>query len=573
MTAAARRAARGYPWLLPALAVIGVVLLYPIVKVIQYSFTDRTTFLDGSFVGLDNYRDLFGDELFWSAFKNNLILLLSVPLSIAIALAITGVLYRGLRGSRVYELAIFLPFLPAVASIAVIFLYVLSSDGPLNELLRGAGADVLAQAWLTDPGIAIWSVLGVVLWKRIGFTVLLFTARMASIDRTLFDAAAVDGASWARTYWQVAVPQMRSIIQFAAVLGFIEAFSWTFAYIVILTRGGPDRSTFTLEYLLYRFQFDEQLVGLASAVAVVLLLAALAVAAYRIRTARREVFGERARRPPLASDRAADIRAQLPARCRADLPAAALHHGRRFVRARRGLRRRGPAAQPAPDLRQLRRGLERPRLRPDVPQQHAAEPLVGADRHPAGGGSAYGFTRFRFAGRAVLLAATIGMMAIPAIVVVVPLFILMSDLGLVNERSSAILAETGLLLPFAVFLLYSFMRDLPAELFEAADVDGASRWRQFAEIALPLSRPALATTFVVSAIYAWNDLLIPLVLWQTEQLTTLMVGLALLGPSRAGTQSVPLLMAGVTISVLPLLVAVAIARRGLVRGLAEGGDR
>jgi raffinose/stachyose/melibiose transport system permease protein len=188
-------------------------------------------------------------------------------------------------------------------------------------------------------------------------------------------------------------------------------------------------------------------------------------------------------------------------------------------------------------------------------------------------GAAYGFTRFRFAGRAVLLGATIGMMAIPAIVVIVPLFILMSDLGLVDRRSSAILAEAGLLLPFAIFLLYSYMRDLPDELFEAAEVDGASRRRQFVEIALPLSRPALATTLVVSAIYAWNDLLIPLVLWQTEQLTTLMVGLALLGPSRAGTQSVPLLMAGVTISILPLVLAFAIARRGLVRGLVEGGDR
>lgn len=287
---AARRAARGYPWLIPALAVIGLVLAYPVVKVVQYSFTDRTTFLDGSFVGLDNYGDLLGDELFWRSLKNNLILLLSVPLSIAIALLITAVLYRGLKGARIYELLIFVPFLPAVASLAVIFLYVLGNDGPLNELLRGIGADGLARAWLTDPDIAIWSVLGVVLWKRIGFTVLLLMARMASIDRTLFDAAAVDGASWARTFWQVAVPQLRSIIQFAAVLGFIEAFSWTFAYIVILTRGGPDRATFTLEYLLYRLQFDEQLVGLASAVAVFLLLAALAVAAYRIRLARKEAF-------------------------------------------------------------------------------------------------------------------------------------------------------------------------------------------------------------------------------------------------------------------------------------------
>ncbi|HEX2071240.1 MAG TPA: sugar ABC transporter permease [Thermoleophilaceae bacterium] len=284
------RAARAYPWLAPAVGLVGFVLAFPVVKVVQYSFTDRTTFLDGSFVGLDNYGQLLGDELFWRSLRNNLILLLSVPLSILIALAVTGVLYRGLRGSRVYELLIFVPFLPAVASIAVIFLYVLGNEGPLNELLRGVGADGLAHSWLTESSTAIWAVLGVVLWKRIGFTVLLFMARMASVDRSLFDAAAVDGASWARTYWQVAVPQMRSIVGFAAVLGFIEAFSWTFAYVVILTRGGPDRSSFTLEYLLYRLQFDDQLVGLASAVAVFLLLGALAVAAYRIRLARREAF-------------------------------------------------------------------------------------------------------------------------------------------------------------------------------------------------------------------------------------------------------------------------------------------
>lgn len=188
-------------------------------------------------------------------------------------------------------------------------------------------------------------------------------------------------------------------------------------------------------------------------------------------------------------------------------------------------------------------------------------------------GAAYGFTRFRFAGRGILLGGVIGMMAIPAIVVIVPLFVLMSDLGLVNQRASGIIAEAGIQLPFAVFLLYSYMNDLPAELFEAAEVDGASRWRQFVEIALPLSRPALATTFVISAIYAWNDLLIPLVLWQTEQLATLMVGLAALGPGRTGVQDIPLLMAGVAISVLPLLIAFLIGRRGLVRGLVEGADR
>jgi len=188
-------------------------------------------------------------------------------------------------------------------------------------------------------------------------------------------------------------------------------------------------------------------------------------------------------------------------------------------------------------------------------------------------GAAYGFTRFRFAGRGLLLVALIGMMAIPPIVVIVPLFVMMSDLGLVNQLSSAIIVEAGLSIPFATFLLFTYMRDLPDELFEAAEVDGASRWRQFVEIALPMSVPALVTTMVISAMYAWNELLVPLIFWQTEQLATLMVGLALLGPGRSGAQDIPLLMAGVTISVLPLLIVFLIGRKALVRGLVEGGER
>ncbi len=188
-------------------------------------------------------------------------------------------------------------------------------------------------------------------------------------------------------------------------------------------------------------------------------------------------------------------------------------------------------------------------------------------------GAAYGFTRFRFAGRGVLLVGIVGTMAIPPIVVIVPLFVMMSDLGLVNQMSSAIFVEAGLNIPFATFLLLTYMRDLPDELFEAAEVDGASRWRQFVEIALPMSVPALVTTMVVCAMYAWNELLIPLILLQTEQLATLMVGLALLGPGRSGAQDVPLLMAGVTISILPLVIVFMVGRRALARGITESGER
>jgi ABC-type sugar transport system permease subunit len=287
-----RQSAVGYAWIAPSFAVVGFILLLPVVRAVQYSLTDRTSFLAGQFVGLNNFKYLFTSHLFWLAFRNNVILFISIPVTLVTALVITGILYRGLRGSRLYEFLIFSPFLPAVASIATIFVYALSIQGPIDGMLRNIGAGGVAEPWLTNQTWAIWSVLGVVTWKRLGLTVLLFSARMTGLDRTFFDAASVDGASWSLTYRAVAIPQMRSVIGFAAVLGFIECFSWTFSYIYVLTNGGPDQATYTLEFLLYQDQFVQQLVGLASAIGVVLLIGALVVAAYRVRLLRRELrFG------------------------------------------------------------------------------------------------------------------------------------------------------------------------------------------------------------------------------------------------------------------------------------------
>lgn len=245
-------------------------------------------YLPGSWVGFDNYRVVLGDPLFWAAVGNNLVLLLSVPLSIFVAVVACGALARGVRLAKLYELLTFLPFLPAVASISALFIYLLSPDGPLNLLLSLAGQDGLRRAWLSDPSAAIWAILGVVTWKRIGFTLLLLVARLSSLDRSFLEAAALDGASWWRTYVLIALPQLKPIIGFAAILGTIEAFAWSFGYVYVLTRGGPDRGTWTLEYYVYQTQFREQLIGLAAASALALLLVALLVGVCRVLIARRE---------------------------------------------------------------------------------------------------------------------------------------------------------------------------------------------------------------------------------------------------------------------------------------------
>jgi ABC-type sugar transport system permease subunit len=253
--------------LVPALVLVALVILYPAVASIIRSFTS-----DGTFTGFANYRAIFGDPIFWRSFENNLILLISVPVCIAVALVITAILYRGVFGGRFYDLAVFLPFIPSIAAIGIIFIYLLNASGPLNGLLDAIGLHSLARGWLTDPGVPMWSIMAVVVWTRVGFAVLLFTARLLSVDRELFQAAFVDGASWARTYSQIALPQLRGTIEFIAILSFIEVFSWSFAYVYVLTQGSKSPSNYILEIYLYNKQFLAYLPGVAAAVAVFLIL-------------------------------------------------------------------------------------------------------------------------------------------------------------------------------------------------------------------------------------------------------------------------------------------------------------
>jgi ABC-type sugar transport system permease subunit len=278
----------GWIWIAPVGALVLLLKLYPLALIARDSLTDRTFFTPGQFVGLDNFSLLLGNATFYTAVKNNFILCLSVPLTIVIALSLSGTLYRGILGSRTLESLIFLPFVPAVAAVSVVFLFVLGPEGPLNSLLLVFGLGDLARPWLTDPTFAIWAVMVIMTWKRLGFILLLFTARLLSLDEELLDAAAVDGASWSAAFWRIAVPQMGSVVVLAAVLGFIDVFSYGFAYIFILTQGGPGTASYTLEFLLYQTQFNRQALGQASAIAVVLLAFVGAIAYLCAVFARRE---------------------------------------------------------------------------------------------------------------------------------------------------------------------------------------------------------------------------------------------------------------------------------------------
>ncbi len=182
--------------------------------------------------------------------------------------------------------------------------------------------------------------------------------------------------------------------------------------------------------------------------------------------------------------------------------------------------------------------------------------------------AAFAFAKMQFRGRNLLFSCMIPLMAIPPIVMLIPLFKITSVLHILNTRASVILIYTGIMVPFTTYLFRNFFISMPASLMEAALIDGAGQFQSFSQIMLPLSIPAIITACVVNAVWVWNELLIALVFLQKESLRTVIVGITVF--KQRFTLNVPVIMAGLTLVTIPMILFYIFGQRYLVHGLLSG---
>jgi len=180
----------------------------------------------------------------------------------------------------------------------------------------------------------------------------------------------------------------------------------------------------------------------------------------------------------------------------------------------------------------------------------------------------YAFSKLTFLGSGVVLLAILSWLMIPMQSIIIPEYVNLGKLGLINTYLGAILVYVALGTPFATFLMATYYRGISDDLIEAAVMDGLGYERTFLRIALPLSWPALATVTVLQFIQIWDDLLVGLLFLQNPQQRTITVGLAALSAGR--TTSIPVLMAGSLVSALPAIIVYLIFQRHLVKGLTLG---
>jgi multiple sugar transport system permease protein len=178
----------------------------------------------------------------------------------------------------------------------------------------------------------------------------------------------------------------------------------------------------------------------------------------------------------------------------------------------------------------------------------------------------YAFAKLRFAGRERLFQALLGALVIPAQVAMLPLFLLLKYMGLVNSYAGVVVPAMATV--FGIFLVRQYTRGIPDELLEAARIDGAGEWRIFAQIVLPLLKPIVVTLAIFTFLAAWNDFMWPLIVLTGQEHYTLPIGLASL--AREHAQDSELMMAGAVVTVLPVLLLFLAMQRYYLQGLLLG---
>jgi ABC-type sugar transport system permease subunit len=272
--------------LLPAFALIALIVVYPIGKLVYNSFFDlRLSGGSGQvkFVGFDNYIDVWKDKDFWNAAKNTvLITLITVPGALVVGLGLAMLANLPFKRKWPVRLALLLPWALPLSFAGLIFAWFFHTEyGIVNDVLRRFGKEETTM-WLLRPNWAFAAICFTVIWKSSSFMALILLAGLQMIPKSLYEAAEVDGASKWQQFWQITIPMLMPSIIVALIFRTITALQ-TFDIPYTMTKGGPGNSTETLAMLIHKTTIDYLDVGYGSTLAVFMFLISIFITAFYLK--------------------------------------------------------------------------------------------------------------------------------------------------------------------------------------------------------------------------------------------------------------------------------------------------
>ncbi len=273
-----------YLFLAPALLVIAVFVLYPIVAVVYYSFTDYSIVTPPEWIGLKNYQQLVQDPVFWQALRHSFIYLLVTPTLIFLCILLAIVVNRKLPGINVFRALYYIPVISGSIAVGIAWRLMLDTNGLLNGILISLGFLKEPVQWLAEPAYALPIAMLLTTWMGLGYYMMIFLAGLQNISEELYDAALIDGCNAWQKHWHVSFPGLRPQITFVAVISSLAALEvFNEIFILFGPLGGVLNSGVTMVFYLWRQAFRLQHAGMASAIALVLLVITLAFSIVNIR--------------------------------------------------------------------------------------------------------------------------------------------------------------------------------------------------------------------------------------------------------------------------------------------------
>lgn len=275
----------GYLFMLPFLLFFVGFVVYPMFMCIYTSFFDATMNREDIFIGFQNYVDLFNDPVFWKALTNTLIIVVvSVPVTCAFSLWIATLISKmSVTATSAFRCIFYLPVVTGSVAVTMVWKWMFNNYyGILNYLGKGAGLLDKNVNWLGDPKYALGCIILILLTTSVGQPIVLYVSALDNVDKSLVEAAQVDGATETQAFWKIKWPQMMPTTLYILVITTINSFQ-CFALIQLLTSGGPKNSTMTIMYYIYYNAFKQYKYGFGNAMGVILAIIIAILSAVQFR--------------------------------------------------------------------------------------------------------------------------------------------------------------------------------------------------------------------------------------------------------------------------------------------------
>ena len=261
-----------YLFLLPAIAFLCLTSFLPVLQAIYLSFTNYDFVGNPTFTGWQNYINLWHDRTFWKVLGNTLTYLaFVVPSLVVLPLALAILVNQKLRSIKFFRAVYYFPVIVSVVVAGIAWKWVYAENGILNYFLSIITFQPVKIHWLTDPKTAIFAIIAVVIWRGVGYYMVIYLAGLQAIPADLYEAAAIDGSDGWQKHFDITIPLMQPYIILVSIISSISAMK-IFEEVYIMSQGGPANSTKTVVYYLYDKGFTSLEMGYASAIGVFLFL-------------------------------------------------------------------------------------------------------------------------------------------------------------------------------------------------------------------------------------------------------------------------------------------------------------